>query len=245
MLVIFATRTDPEPRSLAERWAAHDAAVLTCEDLSAAGWRHHLPRRAAGSAVVGGRTIPTAEIAGVLTRWPSVFEQELGQIVAERRAYVASEMTAFLRSWLTELDCPVVNRPSAASLIGPNWRPEQWVHAAAGLGIPVRPVRRLVRLAGAAEPPPAPQEAPYTTVTVVGEAVFGAADPALARHARRLAAAAGVELLAVHWNGPEGDAKLLSADLLPPLGDGAVADALLALLLDRRPRRQAASGGRA
>jgi hypothetical protein len=241
MLVIFSTPGDVEARSLVERWAAHDAVLLTSEDLSAAGWRHRLPQRAAdAAAVVGGRRVPAAEIDGVLTRWPSVFEQELGHIVAEDRAYVAAEMTAFLRSWLTELDCPVVNRPTAASLSGPTWRAEQWVHVAAGLGIPVRPVRRHVRLSARAEP--APPAAPHATVTVVGERALGAVDPLLAAHSRRLAAAAGVNLLAVHFSGPERDAELLSADPLPALDDGAVADALLELLLNVRPRRRQAGG---
>lgn len=246
MLVIFTSRCDREARELAARWAAQDAVLLTCEDLSAAGWRHRLPRRAAGAAaVVGGRTVATAEIDAVLTRWPGVFEQELGRIAPEQRPYAASEMTAFLRSWLTQLDCPVVNRPTATTLIGPSWRPEQWVHAAARLRIPARPVRRRVSLSAPSRPAGA-EEARFATVTVVGERSFGATHPLLGEHARRLAAAAGVELLAVHFSGPERDAELLSADLLPSLDDGAVCDALLDLLLGGRvPSRAGAAGGRA
>jgi hypothetical protein len=240
MLVLFTSHCDREARELAARWAAHDAVLLTCEDLSTTGWRHRLPRRAAGAAaVIGGRTVAPAEIDAVLTRWPGVFEQELGQIAPEERSYVASEMTAFLRSWLTQLDCPVVNRPTATTLIGPSWRPEQWVHAAAGLRIPARPVRRHVDLSAPSRPAGA-EEPRFVTVTVVGERSFGPAHPLLGEHARRLAAAAGVELLAVHFSGPERDAELLSADLLPPLDQDAVCDALLDLLLG--PRRQSRVG---
>lgn len=211
----------------------YDATLLTSADLSVAGWRHSLDPCSTSTAVLGGRRVATGDITAVLTRWPCIFDQELAQIVPEDRAYVAAEMTAFLRSWLTRLPCPVVNRPTAASLTGPSWRPEQWVHVAAGLGIRVRPIRRLARLS--AEVSPKNQEPPPSTVTVVGEDSFGEVDPVLKTQARRLAAAAGVGLLAVHFSGPERGAELISADPLPDLGDGAVADALLDLLLSARP----------
>lgn len=240
MLVLFASPRDPTARALAERWARHDAAVLTSRDLSRPGWRHDPDRPEAGRAVIAGRGVEAGAIAGVLVRWPAVFEQELAHIEPSDRCYVAAEMTAFLRSWLTRLPCPVVNRPTATSLIGPSWRPEQWVHAAARLGIPARPVRRRVVPAGAGTGP-AVEAAPHATVTVAGDRCFGDVHPALASHARRLAAAAGVTLLAVHFGGGDRDAPLLSADLLPDLTDDGVIDAVLACLLARRGRgRQAA-----
>ena len=240
MLVIFANRLDPGARALAARWTAHSATLLTSADLSVAGWRHSLDPCSASTAVLGGRLIAAGDITAVLTRWPCVFEPELAHIVPEDRAYVAAEMTAFLRSWLTRLPCPVVNRPTAANLTGPSWRPEQWVHVAAGLGIPVRPVRRLARLS--VEPPPKSPEPPPGTVTVVGECSFGEVDPSLKAQARRLASAADVDLLAVHFSGTERGAELLSADPLPDLGDGEVADTLLDLLVSARSTCCAAGG---
>jgi hypothetical protein len=42
VLVIVAGRHDKAAKDLVERWAPWGAAVLTCEDLSVAGWRYSL-----------------------------------------------------------------------------------------------------------------------------------------------------------------------------------------------------------
>jgi hypothetical protein len=230
VLVVFANRHDAGARSLVSRWASQDAALLTCEDLSVPGWRHSLDPSSPGRAVISGCPIATEEIRGVLIRWPGVMSRELGPIAPEDREYVAAEMTAFLRSWLTRLRCPVLNRPTAISLLGPAWRPEQWVHTAAGLGIPVRPIRRHARFSADMPPVQAPPE--HATVTVIGERCFGATDPLLACHAQRLAAAAGASLADFHFSGPDADAALISADLNADLDGDERADAVLALLLN-------------
>jgi hypothetical protein len=227
VLVIFANRQDAGARSLVDRWPPQ-AAVLTCEDLSVTGWRHTSEQRAGDMAVIAGRLVAREEIEGVLIRWPSVFGKELHHILAEDREYVAAEMTAFLRAWLTSLPCPVLNRPSAASLLGPAWRPEQWVRAAAELGIPVRPLRRHLTFPNQPNPPRAPEG--YATVTVIGERCFGQAEPILKDHARRLAAKAGVSLLDVYFSGPGADGELLSAELIPDLDAEVKADAVWDLL---------------
>ena len=108
--------------------------ILTCEDLSAPGWRHRLG--GASTAVIGGETVPAAGIRGVLIRRSHMLEWEPEHIVPGDRAYVAAEMTAFLRSWLSGLGCPVLNRPAPTCLSGPGWCREQWVQTAARLGIP-------------------------------------------------------------------------------------------------------------
>lgn len=229
MVVILASQHDSGARSLAKCWAGHDAALLSPRDLSRPGWRHDLRWPQEGTAVIDGQRVAVREIEGVLTRWPAVFPQELLHILPEERSYVASEMTAFLRSWLTRLPCPIVNRPTAASLLGPSWRPEQWVHAAAQMGIPVHPVRR--RVANSTERPAATEIRDQVTVTVVGRRCFGDAHPDLFAYARKLAAAAGVILLAVQFNTADADAVLESADLLPDLDNVDVTGAVLACLL--------------
>ena len=222
------------------RWAAHNASLLTCDDLSVAGWRHYVGASscaAPSAAVIGGRTVAVREIKGVLIRWPGVFEQELAHIVEADRSYVAGEMKAFLVSWLMSLECPVINRPTPVNLSGPYWRLEQWTHAAAQLGIPVRPARRHVALnsTDATVVPPAHQ----TTVTVVGERCFGRADEELHAQARRLAESAGVSLLGVSFSGPEAGSFFTGADLIPDLSSEEIADAVLDELLhgETRPLR--------
>ena len=90
-------------------------------------------------AIIGGRSVVTVEITGVLTRLTHIWEQELVQIVAEDRRYVVAEMSAFLMSWLSALDCPVLNRPVPGCLSGPSWRPEQWAAAATRADMRVAP----------------------------------------------------------------------------------------------------------
>jgi hypothetical protein len=229
LIVIFSSQQDAGARMLAERWGSNRAAVLTPRDLSRPGWRHDLRRPQEGAAVVAGQRVCVREIDGVLIRWPAVFQQELLHILPKERSYVASEMTAFLRSWLTQLSCPIVNPPTAGSLLGPSWRREQWVHAAARMRIPVHAVRRRVALAN--DGPPRTEIEHQVTVTVVGERCFGDAHPTLCRYAKDLAAAAGVPLLAVQFSAASADAKLQSADLLPDLDRDDVIDAVLEYLL--------------
>ena len=226
MLVVVAGRADRTASALAARWAAHDAAVLTSADLSTAGWQYQPGK--VGTAVIGGRIVAVDAIRGVLTRLPYVPEQELGQIAAADRAYVAQEMTAFLAAWLAGLTCPVLNRPTPTCLAGPNWRPEQWVSTAAQLGLPVRPICRQSRLA--ADVAPAASTWQASTVTVVGDRCFGPVDETLAGRARCLAEAAGVGLLAVHFSGPTAGADCLGADLWPDVSSPEVADAIAAYL---------------
>ena len=96
MIVIFASSWDESAATLAARWASHHASLLTSDDLSRAGWRHHLGSPETSTAVVAGRIVPVQEITGVLIRWPGVFAPELTQIVETDRDYVAEEMRAFL-----------------------------------------------------------------------------------------------------------------------------------------------------
>lgn len=225
MLVVVAGRHDEKARDLAERWAPWGAAVLTCEDLSVAGWRHLLDAPEDSEVVIDGQVVAAREISGVLTRLPCVPERELRRIVREDRTYVAAEMTAFLHSWLDGLRCPVLNRPTPTFLTGPGWRHERWIYAAARLGIPVQPVAwRLDYEAEAQEEKSVP---PDVTVTVVGARCLGTADGALVAQARRLAGAAGADLLAVRFSEAEAGFKLHSADPWVDVSSPEVADAML------------------
>lgn len=180
--------------------------------------------------MVGGRVVPTAAIGGVLTRRIRVEEWELGRIVPADRAYVAAEMTAFLLAWLADLACPVLNRPAPGCLAGPRWLPEQWALAAARLGLPVRPVRRRATRRRRPDRATSAGEAPPVTATVVGDRCLGPVDAALANAARRLAAASGAALLAVHFGGDRAGAPFLGADPWPDIAAPEVADAILAFL---------------
>ncbi len=234
MIVIAANRWDQTPRSLASHWAPHDVAILTAQDLSVAGWHQRLSTSDDGTAVAELKPVPQNEIKGVLTLLPCIFEEELGDIVPEDRGYVAAEMTAFLLVWLSRLKCPVLNRPTPTCLSGPYWRREKWVFVAAQAGIPAEPVRRHSAASGcAAEGESLPVGA---TVTVIGNRVVGAGEPALQQQALRLARLAGVQLLAVHFSSAERGAHFVGASVFPNLSDDAVADAVFEYLR-RGPKR--------
>jgi hypothetical protein len=241
VLAVLASRHDRSAEALLARWDER-AALISCEDLSTPGWRFDLEHPADGTAVVQGRVVRVADIDGVLTRRPSVAEEELIHVVPADRRYVAAEMNAFLLAWLTALPRPVVNRPSTTSLLGPHWRREQWVRAAVSLGIPSVPSRRVAgpvsptpssttvgQRLGAEEPAGAAGvgAALTTGIVIVGERWFGDAAPELGDRAIRLARHAGAPLLEVWFEHPGRDARLIDAHPYASLAEPGVADAVL------------------
>jgi hypothetical protein len=228
VLVVVASRADQAARSLVARWQPHGAGLLTCADLASPGWRYRLDADGARSStvVVNGQVLPTEQIRGVLTLLPGVVPHELLEIVPADRDYVAQEMTAFLLAWLTGLDCPVLNQPDAASLMGPSWPVERWRHLAMRIGLRAVPIRRATTgapVSSIASPTPT-----AATVAVIGDQWVGEVHASLAASARRLADAAGAKLLTVVFDRADADASVLFADPRPPIDDGRVSDAILA-----------------
>jgi len=216
MFVVRAEGGDAPAQRLVASWPG-EAGLLTCRDLSRPGWRFPAgPERGraggdGGTAVIGGRSVPAAALAGVLVRLPCAFERELGVIAAGDRSYVASEMTAFLSAWLSDLSCPVFNRPSPVHLMGPSWSEEGWRWAAARLGIRTTP---------ALEPP-------ILTVTVVGGCVVAGSDEEADRAGVALAREARVSTLRAHFASlPDGPA-FVAADYWIDVDDQAVSSALV------------------
>lgn len=227
MIVVFASSYDQSASSLVARWAHYNASLLTCDDLSVAGWRDYLHSPVTSTAVISGRVVAVQEIRGVLIRWPGVFEPELVKIAPADRGYVAREMMAFLVSWLSRLKCPVINQPTPVNLTGPAWRLEQWTNVAAQLGIPVRTAKRNVSYHRAGDEQ---NLNPGTAiVTVVGERCFGNVEEPLLAQSSKLAKAANVSLLNVAFSGPTAGSYFAGADLLPTLSDETT-EAVLELL---------------
>ena len=223
MLVIVAAQHDSLAQKLVARWQSYGAGLLTCTDLSTRGWHQELHTSSRSTAVISGQVVATQSITGVLTRMSCVFEQELIDIVREDRSYVTSEMNAFLLAFLSSLQCPVLNEPTPTCLSGPYLRQEQWLRMAASVGIPVRQVQHS---SNGSEP----VDVDSFPVTVVGSHCFGTVDSTLATQARRLADAAHVDLLSVHFSGTQAGARFVKADLWPDPTSGGVQDALLAYL---------------
>ncbi|WP_164015775.1 hypothetical protein [Pyxidicoccus trucidator] len=222
MLVVLAHPRDEQARGLVERWAAEDARLLSMRDLSSPGWQHRVGGSGAEVAVVGGERVHVSALRGVVTRLPGFIDTDLVHIAPEDQGYVAAEMNAFLASWLSRLPCPVLNRPTASSLMGPSLGLERWLALAARCGLPLAAARREV---GVSDRPPSRVAA----VTVVGQRWLGEVEPAVGAQAVRLAAAAGVELLTARFEGP----AFVSAELSIEVGEPRVAEALLERLGSR------------
>jgi hypothetical protein len=218
MIVILASRWDEHAHTLAQRWGPAGARLMTPRDLSRPGWRLHTSETAAAqTAVIAGEPVPHHQITAVLNRLPGIMEDELAHIFPSERAYITSEMEAFLTFWLTRLTCPVLNRAQPNCLVGPAWSLEKWACLAAQSGIPVQPLHL----------PTPPDAVPATnTVTVVGAQSFGDSDGNLHAHALRLAAAAQLQLLEVRFT----QAHFSGINLIPDLLDDTIAEAVLETL---------------
>lgn len=233
MIVVVASGHDPRARSVMEHWDSQRAMMLTAEDLCMPGWQFTVPRPQIGMAVIGGKLVADAEIEGILTLRPCIFPEELLSIAAAHRSYVAAELNAFLLAWLAAQTCPVLNRPTASCLAGPNWRAEQWTLVAARLGIPAQP-RHCIPDRQSDKSIENFEEA--YEITAVGEQCFGCPDTALRANTLRLARAAGVDLLSVRFSRDEG--RFLSANIWPQLADAAVAVAVHESLSNSRRNRR-------
>jgi len=222
MLVVLAHSHDAAARALVDRWRARDARLMVPRDLSLPGWCHYVGGRGEEWCVVNGERMRTDLVRGVVTRLPAIDVQDLPHIAVEDREYVAAEMTAFLASWLTRLRCPVLNRPVATSLMGPNRSRERWLLLGASAGL--RPAVRCSVVPG--------RTPTYATamVTVVGRRWVGAVAPELGAQAVRLAERAGVDLLTVQFETPSRDAAFVCADLAIDVSSGELADAVMARL---------------
>jgi hypothetical protein len=225
VILIVAAAADAAATTLAHTWHRADARCLRPADLSIPGWRHFVAADGArGTLVVGGSVVPESEVTGVLTRTSWISPLELPVIAEADRAYAATEMSAFLLSWLSSLDCPVVNRPTPGCLAGPPWRTPQWMAAAAIAGLKVPDFPRTHEPRGTVQ------------LTVVGTSCFGAAAPELHAAALRLAALATTELLEVVFEGDEADAIFLGATAFPSVDSEEVEEALLGVLCGRGQR---------
>ena len=208
MFVVLARDGDVLAERLAGICEAGEVVTLRPADLACVGWCECVGDDddnnitfARATAVIGGRTVPRAAIRGVLTRLPEIAERDVRHVARADRPYVAAEMTAFLIGWLSSLSCPVVNRPTPQCLSGPVWSPERWAMTALEAGLSARPVHRRVLLSRPT-PEGATDAMPEVTcaMTVVGDQCFGSRDAALDSGALRLARAAGVDVLSLHFD---------------------------------------------
>ena len=225
-MLVIAHAWDTTARVLREESGGQVIACLTPADLSKAGWHYRVGDAAHARIVTEAGIIEASRITGVLTRLSAVTANDLPHIQTEDQGYVAAEMTACLAAFLTELTCSVLNRPTPVSLAGPAWQQVRWHTMAAPLGLPVVPVRHVIRL-DATPTEPQRGSADDVTVTIVGRHSVGNVDPALVEYARQLADAAGAESLSVVFSGTHRDATLVRVECPPAVVAAPVARAIL------------------
>ena len=210
---MLASPYDGDARYLVEEWsgAGHEVGLVTPEALSRPGWRLHVGKPEAASAAIGDRVIQGTEIAGVVTTLKSVEGWHLADVLPDDREYVAQEMTAFLLAWLTQLRCPVLDRPSPRSLSGCGRSAGEW-----------KEIARRQRLQCIGHD----SASPLLPVTVVGGAAVDAPTRALRAAGESLARAGHRDLVTLLFTNT--DTPMFAGVTDRPLvGTAAVAAALL------------------
>jgi len=111
-----------------------DVAVIVPADLAQSGWRlsDGLPPPTLPPSFP-----PAMALTGILCRLVRVTEADLPSIHLDEREYVASEMTAFLAAFLSQLEARTLNEPNPANLAGPPFSQERWLRLASDLGLDV------------------------------------------------------------------------------------------------------------
>ena len=215
MLLVLGSALDDAPALLARRWqrAGRDVAVITPADLSRPGWRLRCGRPAESTAALAGCVLAGPDIEGIVSALAVVSPYELAHIADGDRDYVAQEMSAFLLAWMTELACPVIDRPTALSLAGCGRSRHEWAAIAHREGIRADPLWSGETIG----------------VTVVdGRATGHSHDSPLGAAAVTIAVAAGRSLVTLRFAEGAASPTVVGAHARPEVGDDGAADALLA-----------------
>jgi len=213
MIVVVGSRHDSVATDLVASWP--EAALCSAEDFVSPGWVWPLSQPESRTWIVNTKQVRDAQVTGIFIRRPTVYPEELATTHPDDRAFVASEIHAFLMFVLATTSARVVNPVCDGAFGEEALRPERWSTVASELGIPVRPLRvssgprRRTR---------------YRTygVEVIGAEVFGDAPSRVLESARRFMAALGLT-----WGTLRFDAR---HRLITVTGAGRPSDAAAAAL---------------
>ncbi len=193
MILVVASIADALAPNLVSQFHG-EAALLTSLDLSIEGTSLSFHSFDDGTLVAQGKEFPVRSISGVVSLTGSFYPQELVQISASDREYVCREMNAFMIWLLSQLRCPMLNRPSVNCFSGPMRKMEAWAALARQADIPIAPLRRdnLGRTN-----PLLDKETKWEHVTIIGREFVGTENEELRDYATRLANCADLDLLSV------------------------------------------------
>ena len=215
MILVTCSVVDDAAAKLTEEIRSFAAAsVLTCRDLALSKCAIRCPNIAYSRLTLAGRNVAAGEILGVINLMPAVFPGELYFFLETEREYQAAEFHALLTFFLGALPCPVVNRPTAASLTGPYAGKAAWIHVARRLGIPVADLH--LDSANLAMPVADNQSGEWVEATCLhGEVISGGGPCAI--DACRLSTAVGVEYLRASFSKDKVGHALLGVSTVPDI----------------------------
>lgn len=225
MIIVISNIFNEAVPALINRFPKGTVSLFTSRDLSKRGTSIHFNNFDKGSIVVSGKKILIRNISGVLTLIANIYPQELVQINKEDREYVSCEMNAFLTWFLSQLKCPMLNRPSATCFSGQLWKTEYWIKLAIESGIPVD---TLVRNNSLPKKHKKPVEDKFISVTLIGKKVYGTAIKEIKNYTLLLASAVKLNLLKVIFKKTaSGKYKFYNATQFPDVTDQRVSNAII------------------
>lgn len=174
---------------------------------------------------IDGERYAVTDIDAIVSLTPVIKPYELLGIAEEDRAYVASELTAFLTYFGNRYAGRGINKPAIGNLLGSNWRKERWYVAARSVGFLTPEHRRKV---GPDKGIFAPRPVATKSITLLGNQPLKEPENAeLLAAANRLRRSAGLAYLTIRYTcGPAGYV-FHEADLRPSIHDPAVAEAII------------------
>lgn len=219
MILIVASIADYEATAFAGDCGAA-ASVLTCNDLIRRPARLHHPNFLDSIITTSQGTVSVGEIKAVLNLLPAVIPDELTVYAPEERTYQAAEMRALLVFFLSQLPCPVINRPTPLHLNGPVQNPPAWLAMAHRAGIP------------AARLDAGRREAPPIEVVSVGGRLLAFSGTAADRYTRDLARCCHLDYLRATYREVDSEIRFVGGDSYPDIRNPLTRAALRQHLLE-------------
>jgi hypothetical protein len=219
MILVIASELDDVAEAAVATWPNGGAHLMRPRDLCSQGWRIEVGRTQQGTLVADGEPIAVECVNGVLNRLALVDERELVSIELSERRYVAAELTAFMFYVLSQLRCPMINRPTVSNLAGCDWRMDEWVYRGREKGIPFAP--------HSARCPSSLRSGPDLRRTVIlAEAVALSNDDRYAQHMIELVCRAGLMYADLCYSIHDGRCALHSVSLIPDLSNPEIATSI-------------------
>ena len=148
-----------------------------------------------------GRVIDCRDLSAVFNRLWQITPPHFIAATEADRLYATSEMFAFLLSWLSGLQCPVINPANPRALSGAPRNLTEWMKMAASAGLATRPLRLTSKVQSQSEPPETDEITRRVLIVggeITGESVdqwAGASTKNLIEGCRRLAQHSQADLI--------------------------------------------------